>query len=109
MRFTDVQVALFHAGIRFVHLAPDQKRRDQAERDFRAGAKKMFGEEPQRLSEHSLSSAFSFIVCTLSGASVDHVPVMFVEDPDDCEWRPLREAQYIPAPDSHGCGPMVIQ
>lgn len=103
MRFTDVQVALFHAGIRFVHLSPDRARSDQAESDFRAAVEKAFGKEPER-------GAATFIVCCRCGRGVDHVPVLFVEDPNDCDdEQVLQEAYMIPAPDGQGCGPMVIR
>lgn len=108
MRFTEVQAALFQSGIRFVHLAPDQARCDQAQKDFFEAVKLYVSAEEQARGRVPRSEA-AFIVCTMQGASVDHAPVMFVEDEEECERRALADAWMIPKADSQGLGPMVVK
>lgn len=107
MRFTSAQIALFHHGVRFVHLSPDGNRMSAAQADFLAALEKELGLVD--LDPYQVSCSARFVVCTLNGASVDHVPVMFIQDEADCDQRALAEALMIPAPDKSGCGPMVVR
>lgn len=104
--FARAQVALFKAGISFVHLAPDPKRCSAAERAFNEAVVENCPEE-WPLSWDSRYDC-KFAVCTMNGQSFDHVPVLFIEDEQDCEPQALREALYIPAP-INGAGPMVVR
>jgi hypothetical protein len=99
--FAKAQVALFRAGIDFVHLAPDEKRRKAAEIDFLS---LLTAEE--RAKAHKWHARF--MGCVFNGEASEHVPVLFIQDEADCEPRALREALHIPAP-IDGVGPCIVR
>lgn len=117
MRFTKAQLALFRDGVSFVHMAPDQRRRDAAERDFRAAVREAKIEAKEGDGDccedcKTRLPGTQFIVCSLTGACSEHVSALFIEDEKDIQGernlRALDEAKFI-ASNVNGCGPMVIR
>lgn len=114
MRFTKTQAALLQCGIPFVHLAPTQERCDKAKKDLLDEMNLngwMCSHTPEGVVLIGIPDVCGrFMVCRLSGASSDHVAVMFV-DGKKAEFKDQRaydEARYIPAKiDGHG--PMVVR
>ncbi len=113
MKFTRAQVALFQAGISFVHMAPTESRRMLAYTEFRKALEKVdvdFEESWDFRKIRDGSVIAHFVLCVMCGASSEHVPVMFVdgEVEEFPQPRALMEAVYIPAA-IDGVGPMIVR
>jgi hypothetical protein len=112
MRFTDAQVALFRAGISFVHMAPTESRQMRAYAEFRRELEKadIGFEEGYGFKIRDGNLTAHFMLCVMQGASSEHVPVMFVdgEIEEFPQPRALMEAVYIPAA-IDGIGPMIVR
>ncbi len=118
MKFTAAQVALFKAGISFVHMAPSEVKVRKGLADFKAALDAQVvqyeSDSNNRLTRGKYDSndfvEGRFMLCVLQGASSEHVPVMFVDGINEefYDLRALEEAMMIPAP-MKGIGPMVIR
>jgi len=116
VKFTKAQVGLYKSGISFVHMAPDQKRRDRAEAEFRAAVRAAKIDEKEGDWDccddcKTRLRGTQFIVCSLTGACSEHVSVLFIEDAQDVperNRRALDEARFIPGC-VDGVGPMTVR
>jgi hypothetical protein len=116
MKFTKAQVGLYKSGISFVHMAPDQKRRDRAEAEFKAAVRQAGADTTEGDGDccsdcQTRLRGTQFIVCSLTGACSEHVSVLFIEDEQDVperNRRALEEARFIPAC-VDGVGPMTVR
>lgn len=117
MRFTKAQAALFRAGIKFAHMAPNEAKSRRALSDL-ARELKAQGIEYNSLNYAKIANGDwdspgytygHFIVASLTGACSEHVSVLFLEDPEEAkDQRAIDEAKYIPA-DVGGAGPMIVR
>jgi hypothetical protein len=116
MRFTKLQAAMFRNEISFVHMASSQERMDRAFRDFVGELASMgtyytlTASEVWRMNRDSTMTHAYFRYCTPTPASVDHVPVLFM-DGKKSEWsipKLYDDCKAIPV-EKNGLGPMVVR
>jgi hypothetical protein len=112
VRFTETQVALFRCGISFVHMASDRDRMETALKDFQTEVNKsgLYYTVTFGFMKSGSGATAAFRYCTPTPASVDHVPVIFM-DGKKSEFsipRLYEDAKHIPQ-EFDGHGPMVVR